>query len=81
MDAWMENIRSSREKNTLWMKRQGGYEVGKNHYPLILAVHLLFFTGILAESVWLGATPPSWWPFPFVLFLLVQGLRQWCMQS
>jgi methyltransferase len=69
------------KKNALWMKRQGGYEVGRKHYPVIIAVHLLFFAGILVEIAWFGATSPTWWLIPFVLFLLVQGLRQWCMQS
>jgi methyltransferase len=69
------------KKNALWMKTQGGYEVGKKHYPLIVAIHILFFAGIWIESIWFDAKPPKWWLIPLILFLLAQGLRLWCMKS
>lgn len=69
------------QRNARWMKQQGGYEVGSSHYPLILLVHVLFFAGIFVEMIWLDATPPSWWIVPFVLFLLTQSMRLWCIRS
>jgi methyltransferase len=69
------------EDNAIWMKKQGGYEVGRKHFPLILMIHALFFAGILIETIWLGAKPPLWWPIPFLLFILTQALRIWCIRS
>ena len=67
-------------RNARWAKAQGGYEVGRRHYPLLVAVHLLWFAGMAGEVV-AGATPPAWWPLPAALFLLAQILRYWCLRS
>jgi len=69
------------KRNAEWMKSQGGYEVGRGHYPLIIFVHLLFFVGIAVESFWLDKKPPDWWPIPLMLLVLVQILRIWCIRS
>lgn len=68
-------------RNQRWIKEQGGYEVGKEHYPIIVGIHLLFFAGILVESYFFHATPPFWWPIPFVVFIAAQGLRYWCIKT
>lgn len=67
-------------RNARWARQQGGYEVGRRHYPLIVSVHLLWFSGMAGEIL-LGATPPAWWPAPAALFLLAQFLRYWCICS
>jgi methyltransferase len=67
--------------NRKWAEEQGGFEVGKEHYPFIVFIHILFFGGILLEVGVLGATFPTWWWCPFTLFLLAQGLRLWCIKS
>jgi methyltransferase len=69
------------EKNARWMKRQGGYEAEREHYRYIVCLHVLFFAGILAEVCWLDAAPPAVWPYLFILFLVVQGFRVWCIRS
>ncbi len=69
------------KKNRRWAEAQGGYEVGKEHYPFVVLVHILFFGGILLEVSLFGATVPAWWRWPFALFLLAQGLRLWCIRS
>ncbi|WP_241154346.1 isoprenylcysteine carboxyl methyltransferase family protein [Staphylospora marina] len=68
-------------RNRRWMESRGGWEAGREHYPLIVGVHLLFFAGMLVE-VWIGgARPPDGWPIPFLLFLTSQALRLWCIRS
>lgn len=68
-------------RNQSWMREQGGYEVGKEHYPIIVGIHVLLFIGILVESLFLRATPPSWWVLPFSIYLVSQVLRYWCIGS
>jgi methyltransferase len=69
------------KRNEKWMKEQGGYEIGKEHYPIVIGIHVLFFLGILVEVFFLRATPPSWWYVPFTIFLISQGFRYWCIKS
>lgn len=68
-------------RHSIWARAQGGVEVGRGHYPLLVAVHLLFFAGLALEAGVYGSTPPSWWPLPLALFLLAQGVRIWCLLS
>lgn len=68
-------------RNSEWMESQGGYEVGQEHYNLILFIHLLFFIGIWIEVLFFRATPPSWAWVPFGIFVLTQILRYWCISS
>ncbi|SFX42003.1 15-methylpalmitoyl-4-hydroxy-2-pyrone 4-O-methyltransferase [Thermoactinomyces sp. DSM 45891] len=69
------------KQNGEWMRRQGGKEVGREHYPLLVGVHVLFFLGILVEMFLYRATPPTWWWIPFTLFIGVQALRYWSIRS
>jgi methyltransferase len=69
------------KRNSEWMEKQGGYEVGKEHYPLIVFIHLLFFVGIWAETLLLRAKPPTWAWVPFLIFVGTQILRYWCIRS
>lgn len=69
------------KRNAKWMKSQGGYEVGKEHYPWIVLIHLLFFIGIAIESFYFGKLPPTWWPIPLALFVMIQFFRIWCIRS
>lgn len=65
------------QRNAKWIRTQGGYEVGREHYPLFLLIHILFFLGI-----WLEADQaPSWWSIPFLIFAATQLLRLWSIQS
>ncbi len=69
------------EKNARWMKRQGGFEAGREHYPYIVGLHVLFFLAIPSEVYWLDRVPPAVWPYLLIAFLIVQGLRVWCIRS
>ncbi|WP_188431644.1 isoprenylcysteine carboxyl methyltransferase family protein [Kroppenstedtia guangzhouensis] len=68
-------------KHTRWIRSQGGVEVGRGHYPLLVGIHLLFFISLAWEVIGIGTEPPAWWPIPFFLFLAAQGLRIWSIHS
>ncbi|SFS65203.1 isoprenylcysteine carboxyl methyltransferase family protein [Marininema halotolerans] len=67
--------------NTRWAIAQGGYEVGKGHYPLVVGVHLLFFFSLLWETR--GGSPPlmKGGIVALLVFLLAQGCRLWSLSS
>ncbi len=67
--------------NANWIRKQGGYEVGQKHYPLLVGIHTLFFFSLIFEVQFRNASPPSWWYLPFFLFLVAQGLRIACLRS
>lgn len=70
-------------RNARVIRSLGGYEVGAEHYKFIVILHLLFFASLLLEVAGTvrSSDLPSWWPYPFTLFLLAQMLRYWCMHS
>jgi methyltransferase len=67
-------------RNAAWSFKQGGVESGKGHYPFMVVLHTGFLAGCLVEAIvadrpfipWLG------WSM-FVVVLLAQGLRWWCI--
>jgi methyltransferase len=69
-ELWLSN------RNTRRLLAQGAFEVGASHYPLIVAVHLL----------WLATL---WWCAPaqrvdllwLAVFLLIEAARLWTMTS
>lgn len=63
--------------NAQWIKKQGGYEVGKRHYPLFVLLHSFFLIAIWFEA----HQAPSWWQVPLLIFILAQLLRLWSIQS
>jgi methyltransferase len=69
-ELWLSN------RNTRWLLAQGAYEVGSNHYPLIVAVHVLW----LAALWWLAPAQPIdvFW---LTIFVLLEAARVWVMTS
>ncbi|HET7629631.1 MAG TPA: isoprenylcysteine carboxyl methyltransferase family protein [Bacillales bacterium] len=63
------------KKNERWMREQGGYERGAEHYKWIVMLHVMFFVSLATEVAVFGARPAFWWPLPFVVFLCAQFLR------
>jgi methyltransferase len=62
-------------RNSRRLVARGAREFGSRHYPLIVAVHVLFPLCLIAEVVALGARPGGLWPLWFGLWLAAQGLR------
>ena len=63
-------------RNTARLKARGGFEVGRDHYPLIVGVHVGWLAALwllgwnrAVSLPWLGA------------YLALQGLRAWVMLS
>lgn len=67
--------------NTRLAKAKGGYEVGREHYPVLVFLHGAFFASLLTETILAGKYHAP----PVVLFLLVfllaQLLRVWVLLS
>ena len=60
---------------------RGGREVAAAHFPLIVALHVLFPMALIVEVVWLGGRPGPWWPVWLALVLVAQALRFASMQA
>lgn len=71
-------------KNERWMKARGAIEVGKAHYKWFILLHSLFFVAIIVEYEYkvlaYGEHVPFYKLF-FIIFLLAQIGRVWCMYS
>lgn len=68
-------------KNALKAKALGGYEIGQEHYPLIVIMHVTFLLSLAVETIIRGhyRLPPV---FAFLtIFLLAQVLRIWVIIS
>lgn len=60
------------KRNEAWLKAQGGYEVGAEHYKYMVALHLTWFLAMIAEHyVNQTALSPMW-----QIWLLVIALAQ-----
>ncbi|MFZ3590926.1 isoprenylcysteine carboxyl methyltransferase family protein [Bacillus sp. DJP31] len=68
-------------KNERWMKEKGGYEVGEEHYSLMVLMHSAFFITLLLEVLILDKELTSFWPFLAILFLVTQAMRVWALLS
>lgn len=71
-------------KNERWMKKRGAIEVGQAHYKWFIWLHTLFFIAIMVEYKYkvlvYGEQIPFFKLF-FIIFLLAQIGRIWCMYS
>ncbi|WP_100371647.1 isoprenylcysteine carboxyl methyltransferase family protein [Bacillus sp. FJAT-45037] len=68
-------------QNASWIKKQGGYEVGRDHYKYIVSLHAFFFIALLLEISVFKASVPSWSLIPLILFLVAQIGRVWALSS
>lgn len=69
------------KKNEKWMKANGGYEVGGEHYKHIVLVHILFFMSLIFEVSYFTKTVSSLWIIYLLFYTLAQGLRAWSLLS
>lgn len=68
-------------RNALFVKSQGGYEAGREHYPFILTIHAAFFLSLLAEVYRDGRLHQAPVLFFLCAFLLSAAFRVWCIVS
>ena len=64
-------------RNEAALRRRGGIEIGRGHYPLFALLHGAWLAALL---LLVPAATPIAWPW-LLLFLLLQGLRLWVMAS
>ncbi|MET1013767.1 MAG: isoprenylcysteine carboxylmethyltransferase family protein [Paenisporosarcina sp.] len=69
------------KRNEDWIKSQGGYEVGKRHYPFMVALHVSFFISLLLEFTLLNRGLSTFWLPLFIVFSVTQLLRIWILSS
>lgn len=55
----------------------GGYEVGQKHYKWMVGTHVLFFMGLLVESLNNSLAPGIWFDLWFGIFIAAQLGRYW----
>jgi len=71
----LETIYAARNARALIA--QGGIEIGRKHYPLIVALHACWLLALIAA---LPTDPPMHF-IPLILFLLLQALRIWVIAT
>jgi len=62
-------------RNERGLRERGGYEVGRTHFPLFVALHALYPVALAVEVLALGARPARLWPLWLALFAAAQVLR------
>ena len=73
-------LRLSRRHERL-LRARGAVERGRGHYPLMVALHVLWLLSTLVEGILRGPDLPAYWAVPLALFLLAQLLRYWVIFS
>lgn len=68
-------------RNEKWMLRQGAYEAGARHYPLMVVMHIAFFLSLLLEVSIVNRVLSPLWIVLLTLFLIAQVARIWCLTS
>ncbi|WP_409251124.1 isoprenylcysteine carboxyl methyltransferase family protein [Bacillus sp. SCS-153A] len=68
-------------RNEKWMKGKGAKEYGKNHYKLMVTIHMLFFFSLLAEKILAERPISEYWMGLFLVFLITQAGRVWVISS
>lgn len=65
------------ESNRAFALHHGGVEHGADHYWMFVALHSLWFVGILLEYAVGWATLPSWWMWGIGVACMLQVGRYW----
>jgi methyltransferase len=69
-------------RNAAVAMAQGAFEQGRAHYPVMVVLHTGFLLACLAEVVLLERPFLPWLGWPaFVVVLLAQALRWWCIAT
>lgn len=69
------------ERNRRLALEQGGIEHGANHYWMFIALHTLWFVGMIVEHVLDIASLPSWWGIGLAGACLLQIARYWVIHT
>ena len=69
------------KRNEQKIRLKGGFEVGASHYPYMIALHVSFFLCLITEVLLFSKEISSLFLWLFLLFLMTQLLRIWCLAS
>lgn len=68
--------------NARWSLTQGGREIGREHYPVMVALHSCFLAACAIEPWFRGTvTLPAVAPAAFLIAVGCQALRWWCITT
>lgn len=67
------------KKNEQWLLQHGAVEYGKEHYPFIVALHVLFFVSLVIEYT--SGQNPSYSVLIIVLYFLLILFKAWVIAS
>jgi methyltransferase len=70
------------KRNAAWSSRNGGYETGRAHYPVMVLLHTGLLVGMLVEA-WVRRpdVPVVLAASMLVLVVASQALRWWCIAA
>ncbi|MQA80164.1 MAG: hypothetical protein GEV10_17050 [Streptosporangiales bacterium] len=69
-------------RNAAWSFARGGVEVGRGHYPWMVALHTALLAGCLVEAWLVGRPFVPWLGWPMLALVCAsQALRWWCIAS
>lgn len=69
------------KRNEHWIKRRGGVEIGDKHYKWFIVLHTLFFISLIVESIVRNNLYIQLNFALFILFIILQIGRVWCIYS
>jgi methyltransferase len=69
------------KRNALYAKSLGGYEIGKEHYPFIVLLHITFLGSLILETLVKGNLHIQPKSVFLTIFFLAQILRIWVLAS
>jgi methyltransferase len=67
--------------NTKYAYSLGGYEIGHEHYPFLVILHICFFVSLVIETLIRGNLYLRPITLYFIAFIIAQTLRIWCILS
>jgi methyltransferase len=69
-------------RNAAWSLSQGGFETGREHYPVMVLLHTGLLAGMLLEAYLRRPEVSPWLAVPMVVLVVAsQGLRWWCIAT
>ncbi len=60
------------KRNEMWLKSQGGYEVGAEHYKYMVLLHFTWFVAMVAEHYIRNTSLSPMWPVWLSVMLVAQ---------
>jgi methyltransferase len=69
------------KSNENWMRKNGAKIVAEGHYKWIVFVHILFLVAVLIEGYFSHQFQTNLNQVLFIMFIIVQLLRIWCLAS